>query len=210
MGTVMISSDAFTSSDVSWVNPKWETLIPAKELECPDYIKYCIYGCYSQCRQHGQAFISVNAMNVEYCMECIRIPITKQDGRKIQRMQKKYIRQENTEPMNEFMALGSTYHTHIMAMLYNSFLIVMLGSTMLAKAVVEVVKTDDYNLLFWRDHSKRYTPQQTGEIMSEKTGVMVMYPSKVQLCFTSARGRPHFGRSCMQVCRMIRNKMHPW
>ncbi len=77
--------------------PKWETLIPAKELECPEYIKYCVYGCYSQFSQHGQAFISVNAMNVEYCMECVHRPITEQDGRKIPCMQKKYIRQEKIE-----------------------------------------------------------------------------------------------------------------
>ena len=152
--------------------PKWHSLIPAEERECTDYIKYCIYGCYSQCSLHGQRFIGVNAMNIEYCMECERRPITaeEQHGRKIPRMQKKYIRQEKTEPMNEFMALGGTYHKHITAMLYHSFLVVMLGSTVLAKNVAEAVKTNDNNLLFRRDHSERYTPRQTGEIMSEGIG----------------------------------------
>ncbi len=72
--------------------------------------------------------------------------------------------------MNEFMALGGTYHKHIMAMLYHSFPIGMLGSTVLAKAIVEVFQANDYNLLFWHDHSESYTPRQTGEIMSEGIG----------------------------------------
>ena len=129
--------------------PKWSTLIPAEELECTDYIKYCINGCYSQCSQHGQTFLCVNAMNAEYCMECEHTQITVQQvGRNIPCMQKKYIRQEETEPINEFMALGGMYHKHIKAMLYHSFLVVMLGSTVLVKNVVDIVKANDNNLLF--------------------------------------------------------------
>ena len=79
-------------------------------------------------------------------------------------------RKEKTEPMNELMALGGMYHKHIKVMLYHSFLVVMLGSTVLANNVVDIVKANDNNLLFQRNHSEKYTPRQTGEIMSEGIG----------------------------------------
>ncbi len=46
----------------------------------------------------------------------------------------------------------------------------MLGSTVLAKSVEEEVRSNDYHIMFCQDHSKRYTPWQTGEIMSEGIG----------------------------------------
>ena len=46
----------------------------------------------------------------------------------------------------------------------------MLGSTVLAKSVKEEVLSNDNNILIRRDHSERYTPRQTGEIMSEGIG----------------------------------------
>ena len=55
-------------------------------------------------------------------------------------------------------------------MLYHTFLVVMLGSTVLAKSVKEEVLSNDNNILIRRDHSERYTPCQTGEIMSEGIG----------------------------------------
>ena len=46
----------------------------------------------------------------------------------------------------------------------------MLGSTVLAKSVKEEVLSNDNNILIRRDHSERYTPHQTGEIISEGIG----------------------------------------
>ncbi len=76
----------------------------------------------------------------------------------------------NSESMNEFMIKGGTYGMHCRAMLYHTFLVVMLGSTVLAKSVEEEVWSNDYHILFCRDHLERYTPQQIGEIMFEGIG----------------------------------------
>jgi hypothetical protein len=46
----------------------------------------------------------------------------------------------------------------------------MLGSIVLAKSVEDEVRSNNFNLMFWRDHSGHYTPQQTGEIMLEGIG----------------------------------------
>jgi hypothetical protein len=72
--------------------------------------------------------------------------------------------------MSAFMSEGGMYHKHISGMLYHTFLVVMLGSTVLAKSVEEVVRSNDHNVLFWHDHSERYTPRPTGEIMLEGIG----------------------------------------
>ncbi len=63
------------------------------------------------------------------------------------------------------MSEGGTYHKHICGMLYHTFLVVMLGSTVLTKSVEEVVQSNNINVLFWCDHSDSYTPRPTGEIM---------------------------------------------
>jgi hypothetical protein len=75
-----------------------------------------------------------------------------------------------SKPMNEFIKEGGTYHTYSKAMLYHTFLVVMLGSPVLAKSVEEEVLSNERNILFRRDHSEQYTPWQTGEIMSEGIG----------------------------------------
>jgi hypothetical protein len=41
--------------------------------------------------------------------------------------------------MSEFVKEGGTYHKHMGGMLYHRFLVVMLGSTVLAKSVEEKV-----------------------------------------------------------------------
>jgi hypothetical protein len=61
------------------------------------------------------------------------------------------------EPMNEFIKEGGTYHTYIQSMLYHTFLVVMLGSTVLAKSVDDEVPSNDCSILFRRDHSERRT-----------------------------------------------------
>ncbi len=72
--------------------------------------------------------------------------------------------------MSEFMKEGGTYQKHMSGMLYHTFLLVMLGSTVLAKSVKEEVWSNNFNLMFWHDHSEHYTQHQTGEIMSEGIG----------------------------------------
>ena len=106
-------------------------------------------------------------MEVQYCLECECNPCYDENAKKKPRMQKKYIRQLKSEKMSEFMKEGGTYHTHMSGMLYHAFLVVMLGSTVLAKSVEKEVRSNNFNLMFWHDHSERYTPRQTGEIMSE-------------------------------------------
>jgi hypothetical protein len=60
--------------------------------------------------------------------------------------------------MSEFMKEGSTYHKHMSGMLHHTFLVVMLDSAVLAKSVEEEVRSNNFNLMFWHDHSERYTP----------------------------------------------------
>ncbi len=61
------------------------------------------------------------------------------------------------------MKEGGTYHKHMSGMLYHTFLVILLGSTVLAKSVKEELQSNNFNLMFWRDHSECYTPRQTGE-----------------------------------------------
>jgi hypothetical protein len=56
------------------------------------------------------------------------------------------------------------------ATLYHTFLVIMLGSTVLAKSVEEEVRLNDLKVLIHRDNSEQYTPHQTREIMSEGIG----------------------------------------
>jgi hypothetical protein len=42
----------------------------------------------------------------------------------------------------------------------------------LAKTVKEEIRSNNFNLMFWHDHSECYTPQQKGEIMSEGIGTV--------------------------------------
>ncbi len=103
-------------------------------------------------------------------MECERNPCNDENAKKRPRMQKKYIQQQKSEKMSEFMKEGGTYHKHMSGMLYHTFLVVMLGSTVLAKSVEEEVRSSNFNLMFRRDHSEGNTPRQTEEIMSEGIG----------------------------------------
>ncbi len=85
-------------------------------------------------------------------------------------IRKKYIPMMKSKPMNNFIKEGGTYDTYSRAMLYHTFLVLMLGSPVLAKSVEEEVLSNERNILFRRDHSEWYTPRQTGEIMSEGIG----------------------------------------
>jgi hypothetical protein len=142
--------------------PKWNDLIMDIEKKCSDPIRYCVFGAYYKCIIHGQTHIQCNKVNTQYCLAC--------DPANQSSIQKKYIRMMKSEPMNEFIKEGGTYHTYIQSMLYHTFLVVMLGSTVLAKSVDDEVRSNDRSILFRRDHSERYTPCQTGEIMSEGIG----------------------------------------
>ncbi len=90
-------------------------------------------------------FIATNKVNVVYCIQCEGDTNANENLRETPRIQKKYIRQEKSEPINKFMCEGGTYHKHISGMLYHKFLVVMLGSTVLAKSVDKVVLSNDYN-----------------------------------------------------------------
>jgi hypothetical protein len=63
-----------------------------------------------------------------------------------------------SEQMNESMMEGGTYDKHCRAMLYHTFLVVILGSTVLAKSVEEEVWSNYYHILICRAHLERYTP----------------------------------------------------
>ena len=72
------------------------------------------------------------------------------------------------EPMNKFIIKGG--RTILTCNLLNpTFLVVMLGSTMLAKSksFEEKVQSNKGNILICRDHSERYAPYQMKEIMSK-------------------------------------------
>jgi hypothetical protein len=142
--------------------PKWNDLIMDIEKKCTDPIRYCVFGAYYKCIIHGQTHMQCNKGNTHYCSAC--------DPASQSSIQKKYIRMMKSEPMNEFIKEGGTYHTYIQSMLYHTFLVVMLGLTVLAKSVDNEVRSNDCSILFCRDHSERYTPCQTGEIMSEGIG----------------------------------------
>jgi hypothetical protein len=115
-------------------------------------------------------FIVTNEVEVPYCLECERNLCNDANAKEKPCMQKKYIRQQRLEMMSEFMKEGGTYQKYMSSMLYHTFLVVMLGSTVLAKSVEEEVQANDFNLMFRRDHSERYTPRQTGEIIAEGIG----------------------------------------
>jgi hypothetical protein len=62
--------------------------------------------------------------------------------------------------MNKFVKEGETFDK-----LYHTFLVIILGSTVLAKSVEEEVCSNDFKVLICRDHLEQYMPHQTGEIM---------------------------------------------
>jgi hypothetical protein len=110
--------------------------------------------------------MSIGVSNKPYCLVCnlddAVVPL--------KYIKKNYIRMMKSEPMNEFIKEGGTYYTYSREMLYHTFLVVMLGSPVLAKSVEEEVLSNERNILFRKDHSKRYTSRQTGEIMLEGIG----------------------------------------
>ncbi len=69
-------------------------------------------------------------------------------------IRKKYIRMMKSEPMNEFVEEGGTFDKNMRAMLYHTLLVIMLGSTVLAKSVQEEVCLNDFKVLIRRDHSE--------------------------------------------------------
>ena len=109
--------------------------------------------------------------NTPHCPKCDLILIDVDNPTELPAIKKKYIWMMKSEPMNEFVAEGGTYEKYLQAMLFHIFLVAILGSSLnLAASIKEEVRSNDFNLLFRRDHSERYTPCQTGEIMSEGIG----------------------------------------
>ncbi len=113
--------------------------------------------------------MSMSESNDPYCLVC---HLEDYDSFIVSKntIRKKYIQMMKSEPMNEFIKEGGTYDTYSRAMLYHTFLVMMLGSPVLAKSVEEEVLSNERNILFRRDHLEQYTPWQTGEIMSESIG----------------------------------------
>jgi hypothetical protein len=85
-------------------------------------------------------------------------------------VRKKYIHMMKSDLMNEFIKEGGTYYAYVKAILCHTFLVVVLGSTVLAKSVEKEVRSNNRNILFHIDHSERYTPCQMGEIVSKGIG----------------------------------------
>jgi hypothetical protein len=129
------------------------------ETNCTNPICYCVFGAYYICIVHGQTNIEYNKSNKAYYLACAF-----DNGVTKSTIRKKYIRMMKSEPINEFIKQGGTYHTNIQAMLYHTFLVVILGSSVLAKSVEEEVRSNDWNILIRRYHSERYTPCQPREI----------------------------------------------
>jgi hypothetical protein len=112
-----------------------------------------------------------------------------------------------SEPINEFIKEGGTYYTYIKAMSYHTFLVVMLGSTVLAKSDEEEVRSNDRSILFQRYHFKRYIPCQMGEIMSEgigNNGDISMEQATV--LYKPEQSYSH-RKICTHIYLTIRNKM---
>ena len=82
----------------------------------------------------------------------------------------------------------------------------MLGSTVLGKSVEEERQSSDFNLMFQHDHSERYTPRQTGEIISEGIGTLVGVAS----CFPNRwLQRSPARHRWLQVARLERQILCP-
>jgi hypothetical protein len=104
--------------------------------------------------------MAVNENNTPYCIACTadhHDPNVNNDFNVTTNstIRKKYIQIMKSKPMDEFMMEGGTYDKHCRSMLYHTFLVVMLASTVLAKSVEEEVCSNDYHILFHRDHSER-------------------------------------------------------
>jgi hypothetical protein len=85
--------------------------------------------------------MAVNESNTQNCIACSADNHVNNDANvtKNSTIRKKYIWMKKIEPMHEFMIEGRIYDKHCRAMLYHTFLVVMIGSTVLAKSVEEEV-----------------------------------------------------------------------
>ncbi len=117
--------------------------------------------------------MAVNESNTPYCIACSADNHVNNYSNMMtaSTKRKKYIQIMKSELVNEFMEKGGIYEKHCRAMLYHTFLVVVLGSTVLATSVEEEVWSNEIHMLFCRDHLARYTPQQTGEIIFEGIGI---------------------------------------
>ena len=85
--------------------------------------------------------MAVNEDNTLHCSACIPEQNNNEDNHDAikSKIRWKYIRMMTSKPMCEFMKDGGTYEKHCKATLYHTFLVVMLGLTVLAKSVEEEV-----------------------------------------------------------------------
>ena len=90
---------------------------------------------------HRQNSMAVNEDNTPYCSACIPEQNNNEDNHEAtkSKIRRKYKRMMISKPMREFMKDSGTYEKQCKAMLYHTFLVVMLGLTVLAKSVEEEV-----------------------------------------------------------------------
>ncbi len=92
-------------------------------------------------------------------------------------------------------------------MLYHTFLVVMLGSVVLAKSVQGEVQLNDSNLMFWRDHSERYLHDKQEKYCQRELEPMVTFLLRVKHCCSKCLAPIPSGKYYMQVFQMISIKM---
>ncbi len=88
-------------------------------LNCTSSICYCVFGACCKCTVHCQTNIEYNKSNTAYCLACVL-----DNGTTKSTFRKKYIHMMKSEPMNEFIKEGGTFHTYIEAMLCHKFLVI--------------------------------------------------------------------------------------
>ncbi len=107
--------------------PLWNDFSPQMEQDCPDAIQYTIFGSYFQCVKHGQQNILYNGKNQAYCSACsIDYGENNDDAIPQPTIRKKYIQMMKSEPMNEFVKEGGMFDEHMRAILYHTFLVIIL------------------------------------------------------------------------------------
>ncbi len=74
-------------------------------------------------------------------------------------------------------------------------------------SVEEEVRSNDRNILICRDHSERYTPCQTGEIMSEGIGTDGDVSMEGATILYKAKGSDSHRKYCTHIYLTIKNKM---
>ena len=133
--------------------PKWEDITNLLERESEVPIRYNVWARHGSCSVHKERAIGPCSNDAVGCLLCDPMDQAERDKQKAN-FKWKYLRVQKTELMKDFMKEGGTYHTHMKAMLYPTFLIVMLGSRVFGRMVQEEVARKKNGLLFRRNFSE--------------------------------------------------------